>query len=99
MATEAEVSKRFELLRTVMDERLTRIWAGVEAAAAGRGGLSLVSRATGLSRTTVRARKREARGKKPPKDLVKMRRSGAGAPSIEERQPELRLRWRSWWTQ
>ncbi len=87
MATEAEVSKRFELLRRVMDERLTRIWAGAEAAAAARGGLSLVARATGLSRTTVRAGKREARGKKPPRDLVKVRRSGAGAPSIEERQP------------
>src|SRR5579871_4968106 len=87
MTTEEDVTKRFKILRNFMDERVMRIWAGAEATTLGRGGLSLVSRATGLSRTTVRSGKREARGKKPPRDLVRIRREGAGAPTIEEREP------------
>jgi len=81
------IAKRFKLLSGKMDERQTRIWAGVEALSAGPGGTLPVSRATGLSRTTVSIGKREARKRKPPADLVKVRRKGAGAPSIEERQP------------
>jgi hypothetical protein len=38
-----------------MDERLTRRWASAEAHALGDGGIAIVGRATGLSRTTIRA--------------------------------------------
>jgi hypothetical protein len=34
---------------------LTRLWAGAEADALGDGGIAIVERATGLSRTTIRA--------------------------------------------
>jgi hypothetical protein len=37
-----------------MDERLRRQWAAREAQSFGRGGVSAVSRATGMSRNTVR---------------------------------------------
>jgi hypothetical protein len=37
-----------------MDERLRRQWAASEARSFGRGGVSAVSRATGMSRNTVR---------------------------------------------
>ena len=86
-ATEKEVAKRFKLFRGFLDERMTRVWAGVEALALGRGGRNLVARATGLSRTTVLDGMKEARAKKPPADLVKVRRKGAGPPTIEKRQP------------
>jgi len=39
----------------VMDERLRRQWAATEARDMGRGGVTLVARATGLSRTTITA--------------------------------------------
>ena len=39
----------------VMDERLRRQWAATEARDLGRGGVTLVARATGLSRTTITA--------------------------------------------
>ena len=86
-ATEKEVARRFRLLRGFLDERMTRVWAGVEALVLGRGGRDLVARATGLSRTTVLGGMKEARGKKPPAELVRVRRKGAGPPTIEERQP------------
>lgn len=87
MTTEKAVARRFKLLRRVLDERTTRIWAGAEALSLGRGGRELVARATGLSRTTVLWGMKDAQAKKPPADLVKVRRKGAGSKRIEERQP------------
>jgi hypothetical protein len=43
----------------VMDERLRRQWGAAEARDLGRGGVTLVARATGLSRTTLTAGLRE----------------------------------------
>jgi hypothetical protein len=90
-AAEAEqaVAERYEALRSVMDERVRRYWAGAEALALGRGGVSVVARATGLSRMTVRAGREEARGKKPPGELVRVRRRGAGRPRADAAQPGL----------
>ena len=45
---------KFEMMLPVLDERGRRLWAGVEAHSLGRGGISRVAEATGLSRTTVR---------------------------------------------
>jgi hypothetical protein len=87
MATEKGVAKRCKLMKRYLDERTTRLWAGVEALALGRGGRELVARATGLSRTTVLIDMREVRAKKPPPDLVKVRRKGAGGKRIEVKQP------------
>jgi transposase len=39
----------------VFDERTRRLWAATEARALGRGGISRVAEATGLSRLTIRA--------------------------------------------
>lgn len=90
-AAEAEqaVAERYEALRNVMDERVSRYWAGAEALALGRGGVSVVARVTGLSRMTVRAGREEARGKKPLGELVRVRRRGAGRPRAEAAQPGL----------
>ena len=52
---EGIVRTKFLALSPVMDERLTRLWAGAEADALGDGGIAIVERATGLSRTTIRA--------------------------------------------
>ena len=52
---EQTIRAKFVALRPVMDERVTRLWAGAEADALGDGGIAIVGRATGLSRTTIRA--------------------------------------------
>jgi len=43
----------------VMDERVRRQWAATEEVALARGGISVVARATGMSRNTIRAVIRE----------------------------------------
>src|SRR6266566_4782002 len=47
------IRAKFELLRPLMTERLRRQWAACEAQTLGRGGVSVVAQATGLSRTTI----------------------------------------------
>ena len=73
-----------------MNERVTRMWAGAEATAIGRGGLALVARATGMSRTTIRAGKREVAGETRG-ELANVRRKGAGRPRIEIAQPGIEV--------
>ena len=67
-------------LRPVMDERLTRLWAGAEADALGEGGIAIVERATGLSRTTIRAGRDELRGGVTADDVVGRASLGRGPP-------------------
>jgi Rhodopirellula transposase DDE domain len=55
------VRTKLDLLRPLMDERMRRQWAAAEALSLRRGGVTLVSRATGLSRTTIGEGIRELR--------------------------------------
>ena len=48
------VREKYDRLSQGMNERLKRRWAACEALALGRGGISAVCEATGLSRTTIR---------------------------------------------
>jgi hypothetical protein len=47
------ITKRFELLAPLLDERQLRLYVAAEALAQGRGGISLTSQATGVSRPTI----------------------------------------------
>jgi len=75
-----------------MDERLRRQWAASEAQSFGRGGVSAVSRATGMSRNTVRRGIAEtALRKSKPKAAVstRIRRPGGGRKALTESDPGL----------
>ncbi len=50
-----KLQEKYRVLRPVLDERSRRLWAASEAHALGRGGISRVAEATGLSRSTIRA--------------------------------------------
>ena len=49
------INEKYTSLESVLDERARRLWAAVEARALGRGGITRVAEATGLSRVTIRA--------------------------------------------
>src|SRR3954453_15687407 len=55
------VRAKYDLLRPLMDERMRRQWAASEAMSLKRGGVTVVARATGLSRTTIGEGMRELR--------------------------------------
>jgi len=78
---------KYAAIGPLLDERTRRLWAATESQAVGYGGDALVSAATGLARETVRNGRRELdRGIKL---TGRMRRPGAGRPSIEKTQPGL----------
>jgi hypothetical protein len=87
VSTEAEIRSKWVALSPLMDERLRRLWAGAEADAAGQ--IAVVERATGLSRTTIRAGRDELRGGVDREDVVLVRRPGGGRPRLEDLDPEL----------
>jgi hypothetical protein len=86
---EAAGRTKFLALRPVLNERLSRLWAGAEAEALGDGGIAIVERATGLSRTTIRAGRDELRAGVSAEDVVLVRRAGGGRPRIEDTTPEI----------
>lgn len=89
MEPEASIRGKYESLRSRLDEYTRRIWAATEAKALGYGGISLVSRATGISRRAILVGSREIEnGDRPPEGRV--RRPGAGRKPNVERQPDLR---------
>src|SRR5438128_12656152 len=85
---EHTIRAKFVALHPVMDERVTRLGAGAEAEALD-GGIAIVGRATGLSRTTTRAGREELRAGVAADDVVAVRRPGGGRPRIEDATPEI----------
>ena len=53
MSTSEQLRQKYALLAPFLDERQKRLWAGAEARAIGRGGITRVAEATGLAHKTV----------------------------------------------
>lgn len=50
----AAITVRYEALKTLLDERSRRLVAAAESQAVGKGGISVVAKATGISRPVIR---------------------------------------------
>ena len=72
------LSRKFEALSRVLDERTRRLVAAAEAAAIGFGGVTTVARASGLSRGTVIRGIAELESAPKPTRSQRIRRKGAG---------------------
>ena len=55
MEIDSPVGQRWSVMREALDERQRRLLVGIEAKVLGRGGVSAVAVATGVSRTTIAA--------------------------------------------
>ena len=82
---EATIVEKFAAVEAVLDERGRRLWAAAEARAIGYGGDSVVCDATGISRPTIRAGRREIEAGVERSGRV--RRAGGGRRRIEITQP------------
>ena len=82
------ITRRFEAVRGILDERSRRLVAAAESAAIGRGGVSAVCRATGVSRQVIRQGVAELSetGVHPP---GRVRRPGGGRKKTVEQDPAL----------
>jgi len=86
------IRRKFDVLGPVMDERMRRQWAAAEAAELGWGGVSAVSVATGLSRTTITAGLRDLRDRAEQSEVAvsaRIRRPGGGGKRLTETDPGL----------
>ena len=55
MCDMATIASKFQALSGRLDEATLRVWAATEARSLGRGGISTVAKAIGMSRTTIHA--------------------------------------------
>jgi transposase len=76
------ITRRFELLAPLLDEKQLRLYVAAEAIVLGRGGISLASQATGVSRPTITNGCKELLGlgatKSAPNTTGRVRRMGGG---------------------
>ena len=72
-----------------LDERQRRVVLGAEARALGRGGISAVARAAGVSEPTVSKAVRELEGRSEPLTAGRVRRSGGGRKPLTQTDPGL----------
>jgi transposase len=82
----ASVAYKFGRLSSMMNEKFKRRWAACEAITIGRGGISAVARATGISRTTIRKGIAEIKHNYPELaqdiDAQRIREPGGGRRSL-----------------
>ena len=86
--TEQQLQQKFEAMSSVLGELGRRRWAATEANALGRGGLTLVSKATGISIPTIRKGIAELASGAIPAE-TRQRSLGGGRKSIASSHPKL----------
>ena len=89
--TEAGLAQVFSTVLPWLDERQRRVMVGAHAKALGRGGIAVVARTSGMSRTTVSKAVSEVGGEVPPAQ-GRVRREGGGRKPLAETDPELAAR-------
>jgi transposase len=89
MDNERMLVGKYEVLRSALNERTRRLWAGTEALACGRGGIAAVMRTTGLSRNTVVRGIHEA-AETHPLDVARIRAPGGGRQAKAALDPGLK---------
>jgi hypothetical protein len=81
------IRERFMALWPFLDERQRRLFAAAEARAAGWGGVSAVSRVTGMARSTINRALEDLDAGLLPQD--RLRRVGGGRKALTARDPGL----------
>jgi len=88
METDNAFKTIFDKLSPHLNERQKRLLVAIEADSYGRGGVTLVSRLTGMSRSTINIGRREL-NEGVVFSTDRIRREGAGRKRIQECDPEL----------
>src|SRR5229473_823085 len=88
MTKEEEIKQRYERIAGDLTEQTRRLFAANEALSLGWGGISAVSRATGLSRQVISAGIQELQGGSQAEE-GRVRRKGGGRKSNVSKDPKL----------
>ncbi len=88
MIEEEVIRNKFFQINPTLNELSRRRWVATEAKALGRGGVSVVSRATGVNRNTIMKGILEI-ANKDKIDVNRLRKKGGGRKKITEKDPGL----------
>ena len=87
------VKEKFELIKDFLDDQGKRVWAAIEAQSFGWGGITKISEATGLSRTTIKLGISQLDSSsnlsKIKSQNKKLKNSSMGRKTIEQENPQL----------
>ena len=81
------VKRKYQILAPVLDERSRRLWAIAEAESLGYGGQSIVSAATGISRTTINVEAVRRVSKTAENNEKRIRLPGGGRKKLIKTEP------------
>src|SRR5688572_3874702 len=88
-----QIAQRYTQVRESLNERARRLFVASEAVAYGYGGISAVSRATGVARRTIGVGIAELHqieaGWTPPWGTARVRKPGAGRKKTTAKDPRL----------
>ncbi len=84
----SQVKQRHQIMMAYLPENTLRIWAASEAITIGRGGDTIVSEATGISRVTINKGKNEIKTKKS-NSSDRVRSFGAGRKRLTAKHPNI----------
>ena len=82
------MENRIHIMMPLLDERQRRIFLAAEAQSYGRGGITLVSKISGVAPFTIRQGISEINCGEQPKPSDRIRAVGAGRKSLEESMPD-----------
>lgn len=92
----ATIQRKYDAIRTVLNERARRLWAASEAMAIGHGGIVCVAKATGIGRRTIwsgiaelNAGTSEDGSESEQETGARLRRAGGGRKRLVDAQPGL----------
>lgn len=81
------IKKKYEELSRFLNEKVKRLYLAVEAKSLGYGGISEVSKATGVSRTTITLGIKELEESITSGDKTRIRKKGGGRKRAAEKNP------------
>ena len=83
---EKEIAEKYKLLKPLFNEKLSRIYCAAEAKVLKHGGIQIVSKQTGLSRTTISTGLKELKQLENV-DIARIRKEGGGRKKEIEKDP------------
>lgn len=84
-----QIRFKYEAFAPYLNEQTRRIWAAIEARSLGHGGVSALSKATGLSRNTITSGQRTLEATEETIVTGSIRKPGGGRKRVEERDETL----------
>lgn len=85
-----QIAERHKLLSPFLDEKSKRLYAAAESKVLGRGGIAIVSKATGISRTTISSGLKELNSNNTV-DTHRIRQKGGGRKKAVLKVPEIKI--------